>query len=143
MRKLLVAVDPHDPARTRSAVDQAMRIWREEPVAIHLVRVEPRVSGHVAMFFGTGELRRMQVEEGEEALKAAGAPLEAAGVPYTATVMIGRSAETIARAARELGCDRILLGDDEPGLARRIFGSLAHQVRHLLGPDNAFQVIGS
>jgi nucleotide-binding universal stress UspA family protein len=143
MRQLLVAIDPHDPARSRSAVEQAIRIWREERCGVRLVRVEPRVSGHVGMFFGAGELRRMQLEEGTEALRPAQALLDAAGVPYESTVLVGRSAETIARAAREFGCDRILLGDDAPGLAHRIFGSLAQQVRHLLGPDNAFQVIGS
>lgn len=143
MRQLLVLVDPHDPARSRSAVEQAIRIWREERCGVRLVRVEPRVSGHVAMFFGTGELRRMQLEQGAEALAPAQALLDAAGVPHQSSVLVGRSAEAIAGAAREFGCDRILLGEDGPGLARRIFGSLAQQVRHLLGPDNAFQVIGS
>ena len=44
MRQLLVAVDPHSPARTRSAVEQAVRIWREEFVGIRLVRVQPRLN---------------------------------------------------------------------------------------------------
>lgn len=142
MRQLLVAVGPHSPARTRSAV--AVRIWRDEFVGIiRLVRVQPRLSGHVAMFFGTRELHKMQLEEGAEELQYAQSLLHAAGVPCTSTVLIGRSAETIARAARDFGCDRILFGEDGPSLAGRIFGSLAEQVRHLLGPGNAYQVIGS
>ena len=143
MRQLLVAVDPHSPARPRSAVEEAVRIWRDEFVGILLVRVQPRLSGHVAMFFGTRELQKMQLDEGAEELKYAQSLLDAAGVPYTSTVLIGRSAETIAQAAREFGCDRILFGSDGPSFAGKMFGSLAEQVRHLLGPGNAYQVIGS
>jgi nucleotide-binding universal stress UspA family protein len=143
MRQLLVAVDPHSPARTRSAVQEAVQIWRDEFVGILLVRVQPRLSGHVAMFFGTRELQKMQLDEGAEELKYAQSLLDAAGVPYTSTVLIGRSAETIAQAAREYGCDRILFGEEGPSLAGKMFGSLAEQVRHLLGPGNAYQVIGS
>lgn len=143
MRQLLVAVDPHSPARTRSAVEQAIRIWREEFVAVRLVRVQPRLSGHVAMFFGTRELQKLQLQEGSEELKFAQDLLDLAGVPYTSTVLVGRTAETIAQAARDFGCDRILFGEEGPTMAGRMFGSLAEQVRHLLGPGNAYQVIGS
>lgn len=143
MRQLLVAVDPHHPARTRSAVEEAIRIWRDEFVAIRLLRVQPRLSGHVAMFFGTRELQKMQLDAGSEDLEYAQSLLDAAGVPYTSTVLVGRSAETIAQAAREFGCDRVLFGTEEGGFAGKMFGSLAEQVRHLLGPGNAYQVIGS
>jgi nucleotide-binding universal stress UspA family protein len=143
MRQLLVAVDPHSQARTRSAVEEAIRISREEFVGIRLVRVQPRLSGHVAMFFGTRELQKLQLEEGAEDLRFAQSLFEGAGVPYTSSVLVGRSAETIAQAARDLGCDRILFGSAGPGIAGRMFGSLAEQVRHLLGPGNAYQVIGS
>jgi nucleotide-binding universal stress UspA family protein len=143
MRQLMIAVDPHSPERTRSAVEQAVRIWREESVGIRLVRVQPRVSGHVAMFFGNRELQNLQLEQGADELKYAQGLLDASGVPYTSTVLIGRSAETIAQAAREFGCDRILFGDEGPSLAGRLFGSLAGQVRHLLGPGTTCQVLGS
>ena len=143
MRQLLVAVDPHSPARTRSAVEEAVRIYREEFVGIRLVRVQPRLSGHVAMFFGTRELQQLQQDAGDEELAFARSLLEAEAIPYTATVLVGRSAESIAQAAREFGCDRILFGEEGPSLAGKVFGSLAEQVRHLLGPGNAYQVIGS
>jgi nucleotide-binding universal stress UspA family protein len=143
MRQLLVAVDAHSQARTRSAVEQAIRIWRAEFVGVRLVRVQPRLSGHVAMFFGTRELQQLQVAEGNEELQYAQALLDAAGVPYTSTVLVGRAAETIAQAAREFGCDRILFGEEGPSLAGKVFGSMAEQVRHLLGPGNAYQVLGS
>jgi nucleotide-binding universal stress UspA family protein len=85
----------------------------------------------------------MQLEEGSHELHYAQGLLEAAGVPYISTVLVGRSAEAIAQAARDFGCDRILFGTEGPSLAGKMFGSLAGQVRHLLGPGNAYQVIGS
>jgi nucleotide-binding universal stress UspA family protein len=142
MRHLLLPVDG-DPGRTQSAVAEALRICAQEPVHVHLLSVQPLLSSHVAMCFGEGELHQLQLEAGAEDLAPARALLDAAGVPYTATVRTGRSAETIAGAARELGCDRIVMGRDDAGLAARIFGSLAQQVRHLLSGATDCQVIGS
>ena len=143
MGQLLVPVDPHDAGRTRSAVEQALRIQRDEPaVHIRLLRVQPRVSGHVAMYFGPRELQLMQHEMGTEDLQFAEGLLQAAGADYTCTVLVGRGAETIAQAARQYGCDRIVFGAEAPSLAGRMFGSLAEQVRHLLG-GAPVQVIGS
>ena len=143
MRQLLSVVDPHSPARTRSAVTEAIRIYRSEFVGIRLVRVQPKLSGHVAMFFGTRELQQLQNDAGNEDLAYARSLLDAEGIPYTANVLVGRSAETFAQAAREFGCDRILVGTEPTSLAGRMFGSLAQQVRHLLGPGKQYQVIGS
>jgi nucleotide-binding universal stress UspA family protein len=143
MRKLLIPVNG-DAARTKAAIAEAIRIYGQEPVAVHLLNVQPRVSGHVAMFFGEGELHQIQHTAGEEDLAAAKALLDAVGVPYTASVLVGRSAQTIARAARELDCDRIVMGHEgQPGVAGRIFGSLAEQVRHITSSASNCQVIGS
>jgi nucleotide-binding universal stress UspA family protein len=142
MRQVLVAIDPSSEARIRSAVAEVVRLHRQEPLHVRLVRVQPRVTAHVAMFFGTRELHDLQQQAGAEDLQLAKSLLDAAGVQSTSTVLVGRSAETIARAARDFGCDRIVLGEPGTGFAGKVFGSLAQQVRHLLGPDDA-QVIGS
>lgn len=143
MRKLLLLVDG-SPARMRAAVAEAIEICSREPVAVHLLSVQPLVSSHVAMFFGNGELHQIQHDAGMEDLAPAQALLDAAGVPYTASVIVGRSAETIARAARELGCDWIVMGRDADGsFAGKIFGSLAEQVRQIVSGASDCQVIGS
>ena len=143
-RRILVPIDPTDPARTRSAVDQVVRICPREPVAVRLLRVQPVVSGHVAMFFDAQELRELQEDAGAEELQFAQNLLAMAGISCSTTVVIGRSAEAIVAAARDFGCDRIVFGRDEPSLAGRIFGSLAQQVRQLSGASGGnFQVIGS
>ena len=100
------------------------------------------MSGHVAGYFGNRELQLLQHEAGTEDLQYAEGLLKAAGADFTSTVLVGRGAETIAQAARHYGCDRIVFGDEPPSLAGRMFGSLAQQVRHLLG-GAAVQVIGS
>ena len=143
MKQILVPVDPSQTARTRSAIEQVVRICRDEPVRVRLLRVQPKVTGHVAMFFDPSELRELQESAGAEELQFAQNLLDAAGVPYTSTVLVGRGAETIVKTARELGCDRIIFGQEQPGLAGRIFGSLAQQVRQLLGANGDLQVIGS
>jgi len=144
MRKLLISIDGHSAARMQSAVSQAIGIYRQDPVDVHLLSVQPAVSGHVAMFFDAGELSDIQHQSAHEELAPAMALLDLSGVPYTISVVVGRNAESIARRARELGCDRIVIGrDDTEGLAGRIFGSLVGQVRQLVGGSGDCQVLGS
>jgi nucleotide-binding universal stress UspA family protein len=144
MKNILVPVDPTRPDRTRSAIAQVVQLGREEPVTARLLRVQPRVTQHVAMCFAPGELHAMQQANGLDELADARAQLDAAGVPHTSTVRIGRSAPTIVAAARELGCDRIVFGQDSGGRFGNLFGSLAEQVRHLLSTTGSGpQVIGS
>jgi nucleotide-binding universal stress UspA family protein len=143
MKRILVPVDATQPARMRSAIEQVVRMGREEPVSVQLLCVQPKVSNHVAMFFDPRELHQLQVEAGTEDLLPAQRLLDAAAVPYTSTVKVGRTADTIVATARDLGCNHIVFGEDAPGLAGRLFGSLAQQVRTLLGAHGDLQVIGS
>lgn len=143
MRKLLLPIDG-TPTRLKAAVAEVIRICSLEPVAVHLLSVQPGVSSHVAMFFAKGELQQMQHEAGTEDLAPAQAMLDAAGITTTSSVIVGRRAETIARVARELGCDRIIMGQESGGgFAGRIFGSLAEQVRGIVSGGSDCQVIGS
>ena len=143
MKRILVPIDATQPARMRSAIEQVVRMVREEPVNVQLLCVQPKVSNHVAMFFEPRELHQLQIDAGTEELLPAQRLLDAAGVPYSSTVKVGRTADTIVATARDLGCDHIVFGDDAPGLAGRLFGSLAQQVRTALGAHGDLQVIGS
>ncbi len=145
MTRILVPVDPDQPARTRSAIEEVVRMHRSGRVSVRLLRVQPRVSGHVAMLFDRQELLDLQRETGAEELRFAERLLDLAGVPYASTVLVGRTAETIAEAARDYGCSRIVFGRDAPTLAGRVFGSLAQQVRQQLSAsgDSQAQVIVS
>lgn len=143
MSRILLPIDPDQPARTRAAVEQVLRMRVSGPVTVRLLRVQPKLSGHVAMLFGTSELHELLQKTGAEDLQLAQTLLELAGVSYTSTVLVGRSAETIVTAARDFHCDRIVFGRDEAGLAGKLFGSLAQQVRQLLDDASGGpQVIG-
>lgn len=142
MKNILVSIDPAQPVRTRAAIEQVVRMYREAPATVRLLRVRPRVSGHVAMFFGKEELSDLQLSAGAEDLQFAQSLLDAAGVPYASTVRVGRSAKTIVDAARDHGCDCIVFGPEQPSLAGRVFGSMSQQVRQLLGTRAEAQVIG-
>ncbi len=128
--------------RWRAALAEAIEIHRRESASVHLLSVQPKVSGHVSMFFGRGELQQIQQAAGSEDLEPAQALLRSAGVPCTSSVMVGRSAETIARAAREYGCQRVVMGRHGEA-APSVFGSVAAQVRQILSSANDCQVIGS
>jgi len=143
MTKLLVPIHG-GPDRWQAALEQAIEIHRQDGSAVHLLSVQPKVSGHVAMFFGHGELQQIHQLAGLEDMQPAQALLQEAGVPFTSSIMVGRSAETIARAAHEFGCERIIMGrDGQPSSGAGLFGSVASQVRHLLSSGSDCRVIGS
>ena len=144
MRKLLVSIDGQSVARMQSAVTQAMTLYSQEPVDIHLLNVQPGVSRHVAMFFDTAELCDIQPAARQELLAPAGALLAAAGIPCSTSTVVGRNAPSIAAQAQRLGCDRIVIGrDDGESLAYRMFGNLIGQVQHIVGVTGNCQVLGS
>ncbi len=144
MTKILVPVDAGQPARLQKALAQAIRMHQQERAAVHLLSVQPRLNGHVAMFFGTHELSQLQHDAALEELQPARDQLDAAGVPYTFSILVGRSAETIAAAARELACDRVVFGEPHaPAMAEKLFGSVGSQVRHLLVGTAGCEVIGA
>ena len=138
MRKLLVSIDGQSAARMQSAVAQAIGIYSKESVDIHLLNVQPGVSGHVAMFFEAAELREIHDTAAQEAL----AP--AAGITCSTSTVIGRNAPSIAMQAQRLGCDRIIIGrDDGESLVNRMFGNLISQVQQIVGATGNCQVLGS
>lgn len=142
--KVLIPMQPDAPAKVRAAVDTAIKLYDEHGASIHLLSVQPRISGHVAMCFGPGELRHIHEQASREELSPARITLDAARVPYTCRLIVGRRAESIAEVARDLGCDRILLGAHaRPGARERLFGSLAQQLRHILDGAANCEVIGS
>ena len=135
-QQILLPVDGNG-ARTQRAVAEAIRIHRQENVPVFLLSVQPLVSPLVASYFGKAELEQLQQDAGLEELAPARAILDAAGVWHRVVVRVGRRAETIANTAREMGCDRIILGAAEGG----IFGSMAQQVGHLLAESRRCRVI--
>jgi nucleotide-binding universal stress UspA family protein len=142
MRKVLIPIGAG--AQIQSAIAEIMTICREEPVEVHLLNVQSAVPRYVAGFFKRGDLHRLQQETGIEELAPAQALLDAAAIPYKTRVEVGPSAETIVRVAREINCDRIVMGQAaQAGFAGKLFGTLTGQVQHLVGVTGNCKVIGS
>ena len=143
--KLLIPMQPDAPRKVAAAIDTAIKLFDQHGAEVHLLSVQPRISGHVAMCFGPGELRQIHEQAARDEMEAARTVFDAARVPYTCRVVVGRRAESIAEVAQELRCDRILLGaQTRPAVSERLFGSLAQQLRHLLdGTAAGCEVIGS
>lgn len=66
----------------------------------------PEVRSHMR----ASEIEAMQETRGGDAMVSARALLDAAGIDYVPQVLLGPVAETIARFAKDNGCDQIVVG---------------------------------
>jgi nucleotide-binding universal stress UspA family protein len=133
--KYLVAVDG-SPASLR-AVKLAIKFAADRRQAsIILLNVQNVAMLHLAE--GAGIMPAAWIEEeeeraGEEALNAAMAACQDAGVVFTARSERGAPAATIDRIAREEKIDHIIMGTRGLGSMRGLLvGSVATQVLHLV-----------
>ncbi|MFJ1254854.1 universal stress protein [Cupriavidus sp. CuC1] len=110
MLTILVPVDGTECALC--AVRHAAFLFREHSVAkVVLLNVqEPLEMGRAAAFHSLSELRKLERQEGEEALQRACEILDDSGVTYDAQIGVGSRATTIVRAATANQCDGIIMG---------------------------------
>jgi nucleotide-binding universal stress UspA family protein len=109
MFKVLVPVDGSDNALR--AVERAVTLVRDrKPFELHLLNVQPPLSGDVTTFVGSGTVKDYHREEGEKALVSARALLDRQGIPYKQHITVGPAGESIAGFARKLGCEQIVMG---------------------------------
>ncbi len=132
MLKALIPFDGSDNALR--AVDHLISLVQaREPMEVHLLHVrEPIDSWEIRRVLTADEIAALQLSEGEDALQAARQRLEAAGISYTATILVGDVAQTIARHATEIGCDKIIMGSSgASAIAGLLLGSVTTKVIHL------------
>jgi nucleotide-binding universal stress UspA family protein len=109
MLKVLVPVDGSENAMR--ALQQAVRLLRERgDVEIHVLNVQPPLSGDVTTFVGSATVKDYHREEGEKVLAPAKALLDRERIPYKPHVTVGPAGESIAGFAKKLGCDSIIMG---------------------------------
>ncbi len=132
MLKALIPFDGSDNALR--AVDHLISLVQaREPMEVHLLHVrQPIDSWEIRRVLTADEIAALQLSEGEDALQAARQRLEAAGISYTATILVGDVAQTIARHATEIGCDKIIMGSSgASAIAGLLLGSVTMKVIHL------------
>jgi nucleotide-binding universal stress UspA family protein len=100
---------------------------------VHLVNVQPLGDDWmVRRMIKPEELAKMEQEWAESAIAPIRAVLGTTGVACVDHVAQGEVAETIARLAKELACDQIVMGTRGHGALRDLFlGSVAIKVLHL------------
>ncbi len=131
MYRILVPVDGSDEALR--ALEHAIRMARLMGEAeIHLVNVQPPISGSVGTFVGDENVARFHQEESDNALAAARKLLEREGLPVNDVVRIGNTSQSIADYGKDLPCDQIVMGTRGLGrIGSLVLGSVATQVVHL------------
>jgi nucleotide-binding universal stress UspA family protein len=135
MLKALVPVD--GSSNSLCAVRHAIKLIQDrEPLEIHLLNVQPPLHGDVTSFVSTGNVRDFHLEEGEKALAGACALLHDAGIRFTKHVYVGQAAQVIAEVARELRCDKVIMGTHGRGtITQLLMGSVSHQAIHQMDPE--------
>jgi nucleotide-binding universal stress UspA family protein len=131
MYRILVPVDGSDEALR--ALEYAVRLVRLVGEAeIHLLNVQPPVSGSVGTFVGNENVARFHQEESDNALAEARKLLKREDLPGHEALRIGSASQQIADHARELPCDEIVMGTRGLGaIGSLVLGSVATKVVHL------------
>lgn len=131
-RRLLVPVDGSDHALR--ALQHAVELARERgDTVIHVVTVHdaPDIYGEIAVYVTPEKMAELQRRGSEANLAPARKLLDAAGVPYQAEILVGKTAEAIARRADELKCAAIVMGTrGMSSLGGFVMGSVATKVVH-------------
>ena len=131
MYRILVPVDGSDAAlrALQHAIRLANLIGEAE---VHLLNVQPPISGSVGAFVGGEAIARFHHEESENALAAARQLLKREGLPIHAAMRVGSAGAAIADHAGELSCDEIVMGTRGLGrIGGLVLGSVATLVVHL------------
>ena len=130
--KILLPVDGSEGA-SRAARHVAGIAALVPDLQVHLINVQPPGDDWmVRRMLKPEELEKMEKEWGESSLAPARTILEAAGLTVTEHVVQGEIADTIARLARELGCDQIVMGTHgRTALGGLFLGSVVSKVLHL------------
>ena len=132
--KVLIAVDGSKQSldAVQCLVDHAD--WYRERPQVELLTVHlplPKLP-RMGMAVGKSQIQRYYAEEGEARLAAAKRRLDAAGIEYTASVLVGPVAETIVKRAKDARCDLIYIGTrGMTAVGKALLGSTATKVMHI------------
>lgn len=133
MFKILIPVDGSASSEkaARHVVDMAGVVGALE---VHLLYVHPPVDDwEVKRFLREKEIDALVAGQGEEAMQAAGAILEAAGIHPGRHIAVGEVAQTIADNVAACGCNQIVMGArGRSALGGLLLGSVSTKVLHLV-----------
>jgi nucleotide-binding universal stress UspA family protein len=128
MKSILVAVDgsEYSDRATQHAIDL---LSSGSAAELHLINVQPALSGAVAAFVSRDQIDQHHREEGEKALASAVALAKKAGIQAKVHIGVGRQGEIVADFARKLDAGLVVIGTrGHTGLAGVLLGSVAQDV---------------
>ena len=133
MAKILVPVDGSNGA-LRALVFAIKRAKEKPGTRLHVLTVHPpfRAYGRAAVLAHEKQIREWATEHDAQVLRGAEKRLRRARVPYATEALEGDAAQMIARRAKALKCDSIIMGTRGLGrVAALVMGSVATKVIHL------------
>ena len=128
----LIAIDNSEASL--KAVDHVIKqaIGRQTPPKLFLVNAQAPLSSNVTRFIEGKVVEDFHVEAGEAELAAAKAKLAAAGLAFSAHILVGETAPSIVDFAKDKGCSMIVMGAHGFGSVVGLFmGSVTTKVLHL------------
>ena len=108
--------------------------WYRDKPSVELLTVHLPVPQlpRMRMVVGKNQIKKYYEDEGEAALAAAKKKLGAAGIPYNATILVGKVAESIVQHAQKTRCDLIYIGTHgRTAAGNMLLGSIATKVMHI------------
>ena len=134
MLRALVPLDGSN--NSLCAVRHVIKLVQDrEPLEIHLLNVQPPFRGDVTSFVSKEDVQGYHLDEGHKALKRACEILDEAGLHYTTHIYVGHVAEVIADVAKDMGCDKVVMGTHGYGTVKQLLmGSISHEAIHKLDP---------
>jgi nucleotide-binding universal stress UspA family protein len=128
MLKILVPIDNSDPSRY--AIKHVIhRYWTGESLEVHLLHVQPRLSGYRHQGRLPNAQAAFAAERSASALDSAGELLDRAGLPYSAHICSGDPAQQIVRYAESNHFGSIVMASTRLGsISEMLLGSVAAKV---------------
>jgi nucleotide-binding universal stress UspA family protein len=141
MRKLLVPVDGSEHAL--EAVRYVIRLLRDgHPSDVHLVNVQPPLSGDITTFVSRSAVRDFHFDEARRLMQPACELLDRANIAYSKHIVVGYAASVIAECAHDLRCNLVVMGTHGFGtIAHLLRGSVSQEAIHLMDPNIAVTLV--
>jgi nucleotide-binding universal stress UspA family protein len=132
--KVLIAVDGSKNAldAVQCLIDHADWYRRKPEVELVTVHLPVPKLPRMGLAVGKAQIEKYYEDEGRQRLAAARRRLDAAGVRYRASVLVGPVAETIVKRAKEARCDIIYIGTrGMSDIGKALVGSTATKVLNI------------